>query len=221
MSRVLVVAPHPDDETLGCGGTIYKHKDIGDELFWLIVTEVSIDLGWPKEYVKMRKAEIDNVSDKYGFKKVFNFEMPATKMDSIPTSDLIDKIKDLYTKVKPEIIYIPFAHDVHTDHQLISKAFQSTFKWFRYPFIKKVLMYETPSETEFNFMDQRKFMPNVFNNISEYEDKKINTMKIYDSEIDDFPFPRSEKNIRSLAAYRGSQSGYKSAEAFELIYERS
>ena len=136
MSRVLVVAPHPDDETLGCGGTIYKHKDLGDELFWLIVTGVSIDLGWPKEYVNMRKAEIDNVSDKYGFKKVFNFEMPAAKIDSIPTSDLIDKIKDLYTKVKPEIIYIPFAHDVHTDHQLISKAFQSTFKWFRYPFIK-------------------------------------------------------------------------------------
>ena len=115
---------------------------------------------------------------------------------------------------------MPFAHDLHTDHQSIAKAMQSTFKWFRYPHIKKVLMYETPSETEFNFIENRTFHPNVFVDISDYLNKKIETMNIYESEIDDFPFPRSEKIMRSLAALRGSQSGYEAAEAFELVYER-
>jgi hypothetical protein len=81
-------------------------------------------------------------------------------------------------------------------------------------------MYETPSETEFNFVENRVFRPNVFVNISQYIDDKIETMKIYDGEMGEFPFPRSEKTIRSLAAFRGSQGGFEAAEAFELVYER-
>ena len=84
----------------------------------------------------------------------------------------------------------------------------------------KAVSEETPSETEFNFMEQRIFHPNVFVNISDYLDDKIETMKIYDGEIDEFPFPRSAKTMRALAALRGSQSGYEAAEAFELVYER-
>ena len=141
-------------------------------------------------------------------------------MDTLPVSDLIEKISNVYKKVEPDIIYMPFFNDVHTDHQLISKALQSTFKWFRYPHIKKVYMYETPSETEFNFVENRVFSPNVFVKISQYIDNKIETMKIYDGEMGEFPFPRSEQTIRSLAALRGSQSGFESAEAFELVYER-
>ena len=81
-------------------------------------------------------------------------------------------------------------------------------------------MYETLSETEFNFVENRTFRPNVFINISQYLDDKIKMMKNYESEIGEFPFPRSEKAIRSLAALRGSQSGFEAAEAFELVYER-
>ena len=81
-------------------------------------------------------------------------------------------------------------------------------------------MYETISETENNFIQEKSFRPNVFIDISQYLDEKIKVMKIYESEIGKFPFPRSEKTIRSLAALRGSQSGFDSAEAFELVYER-
>ena len=121
---------------------------------------------------------------------------------------------------EPDIVYMPFAYDVHTDHQIIAKALQSTLKWFRYPHIKKVYMYETPSETEFNFVENRVFRPNVFVNISLYIDDKIEVMKNYASEMGEFPFPRSEKTLRALAILRGSQSGFDSAEAFELVYER-
>ena len=81
-------------------------------------------------------------------------------------------------------------------------------------------MYETPSETEFNFREKRTFNPNVFVNISDHLNDKIETMNIYEGEMGDFPFPRSEKTIRALSAFRGSQSGYEAAEAFELVYER-
>jgi len=220
MNRVLVIAPHPDDETLGCGGTLFKHKAEGDEIYWLIVTSLDEDSGWPKEDVIKRASEIDAVGKKYGFSLVFNLRLPTTKIDILPLSDLIEKITDVYKKIEPDIVYMPFAYDVHTDHQIIVKAMQSTFKWFRFPYIKKVYMYETPSETEFNFAENRVFRHNVFINISKNIDDKINAMKIYEGEMGEFPFPRSEKTLRALATLRGSQSGFESAEAFELIYER-
>ena len=199
--KILVIAPHPDDETLGCGGTLFRHKKEGDELYWGIITGISVEDGWTTDNVEKRDIEINTVERKYGFKEVFNFRFPTTK-------------------INPEIIYIPFMYDVHTDHQLVTKALQSTFKWFRYPHIQKVLMYETLSETEFNFMEERTFRPNVFMDITHYLEDKIETMKIYASEMDKFPFPRSEKTMRSLAVFRGSQSGFEAAEAFELVYER-
>ena len=218
--KILVIAPHPDDETLGCGGTLFRHKQEADELYWGIVTGISEENGWSAEAVEKRDAEIDSVAKKYGFTDIYNFQLPTTKMDTLPTSDLIEKISTVYKKVEPDIIYMPCAYDVHTDHQITARALQSTFKWFRYPHIQKVLMYETPSETEFNFIEKNVFKPNVFVNISDHLDGKIEAMKIYESEIGEFPFPRSEKTLRALAILRGSQSGFESAEAFELIYER-
>ena len=218
--KILAIAPHPDDETLGCGGTLFKHKADGDEIYWLIVTGISEDAGWSNDTVKKRDNEIDAVAEKYGFSDVFNLRLPTTKMDTLPVSDLIEKISNVYKKVEPDIIYMPFAYDVHTDHQIIAKALQSTLKWFRYPHIKKVYMYETPSETEFNFVENRLFRPNVFVNISLYLEDKIEVMKIYAGEMGEFPFPRSEKTMRALTTLRGSQSGFESAEAFELVYVR-
>jgi N-acetylglucosamine malate deacetylase 1 len=218
--RILAIAPHPDDETLGCGGALIRHKAEGDDIYWLIITGISQESGWQEKVVNKRDNEIDAVAEKYGFSDVFNLRLTTTKMDTLPISDLIGEISKVYNKVEPDIIYMPYAYDVHTDHQIIAKALQSTLKWFRYPYIKKVLMYETPSETEFNFADKNVFKPNVFVNISNYLDDKIETMKIYESEMANFPFPRSEKTMRSLAAFRGSQSGFEAAEAFELVYER-
>ena len=218
--KILVIAPHPDDETLGCGGALFRHKAEGDDIYWLIITGISQEGGWQEKVVKKRDNEIDAVAEKYEFSDVFNLRLPTTKMDMLPISDLIGEISNVYKKIEPDIIYMPYAYDVHTDHQIIAKALQSTLKWFRYPHIKKVYMYETPSETEFNFVENRVFHPNVFINISKYLDDKIETMKIYVGEMGEFPFPRSEKTLRSLATWRGSQSGFESAEAFERVYEQ-
>ena len=217
---VLVVSPHPDDETLGCGGSLLRHSHEGDDIYWLNITSISERYGWKQDDVEKRKNQISKINEKYAFKEFYNLDFPTTKVDSIPINEIIQKISNVHEKVKAEIVYMPYIYDVHTDHQIVAKAMQSTLKWFRYSHIKKVLMYETLSETEFNFIEQRKFNPNTFIDISKFLDKKIELMKIYSSEIGEHPFPRSENIIRSLASLRGSQSGYLAAEAFELVYQR-
>lgn len=220
MSNVLCIAPHPDDETLGCGGTLLRHKEKNDKIYWLIVTGINEENGWSSTIVNRRKNEIDLVAKSYAFYEVFNLGIPTTKVDVVPLTDIIEKFSKILNSISPEIIYFPFINDVHTDHQIISKATQSVIKWFRNPFIKKALMYETISETDFNFTDSNTFKPNVFINISDYIDEKIEIMKIYQSELGNYPFPRSEKNIKSLASIRGAQSGFEAAESFQLVYER-
>ena len=218
--NVLVISPHPDDETLGCGGALLSHRNSGDSIYWLICTNISNDVGWTEEAICDRQKEIDLVRSEYGFKEIFNLGLLTTKVDLTPFSDLVKSFSDIFLIVKPEVVYTPFIHDVHTDHQIIGKSIQSIIKWFRFPFIKKVLMYETLSETEFNFMRGNTFRPNVFVDISDFLQQKIKIMKIYKSELGTHPFPRSKKTIESLAYLRGSQSGFKAAEAFELIFER-
>lgn len=218
--KVLVIAPHPDDETLGCGGTLLRHKKSGDELFWLIVTEISKDMGYSKEVIKKRDKEISAVTRKYSFDKIYNLKLPTTLLDTIPISKLVKKISRVFGEIKPECIYMPYMYDIHTDHQLISKAIQSSIKWFRHDYIRRVLMYETISETDFNFIGNNVFRPNVFVDIASFIDKKVDIMNIYESETGEKPFPRSEENIRSLSILRGSQSGFNAAEAFELVFER-
>jgi len=218
--KILVIAPHPDDETLGCGGTLLRHKNEGDEIYWNIVTGISEENGWSNKAVKERESEIESVASKYGFSEVINFGLPTATIDLIPISELVEKIANIYKKLSPEVIYVPYINDIHTDHQLISKVVQSTIKWFRYPHIKKVLMYETLSETDFNFSEHKTFSPNVYIDISNFLETKINIMKYYKTEMGEFPFPRSVKNIKALATLRGSQSGFKAAEAFSLLYYR-
>lgn len=216
--RVLVVAPHPDDETLGCGGTLLALKNKGYTINWLIITGISEEKGYSSEIVDKRLDEIEIVADLYGFDNVISLEIPTTEVDQIGKNILIDKISQAFNNIKPNILLVPNMNDVHTDHKEIALAVLSCTKWFRYPYVEKTLFYETLSETNFNINTKDKaFRPNVYIDISDFLEKKIRIMKVYKSEMGDFPFPRSEKAIRSLAYLRGSESGTHGAEAFELL----
>lgn len=220
MSRkiVIVVTPHPDDETIGCGGTLLALKEKGYCINWVIITSVYKENGYSSERIKSRAREIKKVKLEYAFDKVIEVGIPTTKVDEISKGELVSKISKIFNEIKPNIVFTPFINDVHTDHKMISEAVISCSKWFRYPYIEKILYYETISETDFNIdPSSRAFFPNVYFDISLYLDKKMEIMKIYDSELSDFPFPRSERAIRSLAYLRGSQSGVQAAEAFQLL----
>lgn len=215
-NKILVVAVHPDDETLGCGGTLLKHKSNGDETNWLICTTVDKS----NSYYEKREKEIQEVTESYDFDTVHNLELKTMQVDEYSVSELIGKISKVINEVKPNIIYLPFKGDVHSDHRKIFEAAYSCTKSFRYPFIKKIYMIETLSETEFApSTKEDSFIPNVFVDISEFMDKKIEIMKVFESEVGEHPFPRSERNLRGLATFRGATSGCEYAESFVLLKE--
>lgn len=218
--KVLVISSHPDDETLGCGGTILKHKDFGDQIYWLTVTNIDVKNGWSKGVVENRQKEIETVVEMYNFEKTFKLDYPTAKLDIIPIQEIIESIAKVIFEIEPEIIYLPNRSDVHTDHQITFKTAYSCTKNFRYPFIRKILMYETLSETEFApALPENTFIPNVFVNITNYFENKLEIFKIYKSEVMEEPLPRSLGSIKALARYRGSQIGVEYAEGFMLIRE--
>jgi LmbE family N-acetylglucosaminyl deacetylase len=219
--KTIVIAPHPDDEVLGVGGTLMRRKAEGEKIAWLIVTGITAEAGWSGEKIKQRAGEIKRVTELIGFDSVFELNFPTTQLDQVPMSDLVAAISNIFKTFEPEEVFIPHSSDVHTDHRMVFNAVASCTKWFRYPSVKRVLAYETLSETDFGLGTDQAFRPNVFVNIEPYIEEKLCAMDIYASELGEFPFPRSHVAIRALATLRGSASGFKAAEAFELLREIS
>ena len=215
MNKVLFIAPHPDDETLSCAGTILRHRRDGDEIHWLIMTTISESAGYTAERVISREKEIAKVSKAYSFDEVHRMKYIATTLDTIPRVTLIDEISKIIHRIKPQIIYLPYRGDIHSDHQVVFDTVASCTKSFRYPSIRRVRVYETLSETEFGIRtDDMGFRPNLWIDISDFIDKKIEIMRLYKNEINEHPFPRSERNMRSLATLRGATVSCEAAEAF-------
>lgn len=217
--KVLVVAAHPDDEVLGLGGTMLKHIKNNDEVYWLIVTNISEEQGFKKEIVEGRQKEIEIISNKIGFKETFKLDYPTMQLSSESLIKLIPEVSKIISEIQPETIYTMNRSDAHSDHRIIFDAIASCTKSFRYPSVKKFLMYETLSETEFApSLPEKAFIPNYYVDISPFINEKIELMKIYASEIGAHPFPRSAKNIEALGTYRGAFAGVDYAEAFQLIH---
>lgn len=216
--KIVVISAHPDDEIIGCGGTLLKHKANGDELFWIIVTNAFEHQGFSKERVESRQLEIEKVKKQVGFSSVHKLDYPTMSLDSNSINKMIPQISSIFNKIKPEIIYVMNRSDAHSDHRVAFEAVAACTKSFRYPFIKRVLMYECISETEFApALPERVFQPNYFVDVTKYFSKKVEVMKIYESELGEHPFPRSIRNIEALATFRGSSIGVEYAEAFQLI----
>jgi len=218
--KTIVIAPHPDDEVLGAGGTLLRRKAEGATVAWLIVTGITAESGWSEEKIKQRADEIKRITALFGFDSVFELNFPTTQLDQVPMSDLVAAVSNVFKTFEPEEVLVPHPSDVHTDHRMVFDAVASCTKWFRYPSIKRVLAYETLSETDLGLGTEHGFHPNVFINIEPYLNDKLRAMSIYVSELADFPFPRSHEAICALATLRGAASGFKAAEAFELLRER-
>lgn len=221
MSEILVAAPHPDDETLGCAGTLLRHRDAGDRLHWLIFTELRREYGFSAAAIATRDAEIQAVAKQFSFVSVHNLGLAPAGLDSVPMSLLVERLAAIFVELKPEVVYVPHRGDAHSDHRIAFEALASCTKWFRYPSVRRVLSYETLSETDASLTaNVWPFNPTVFVDVGSFLEEKITIMKLYRSELRDFPFPRSECGLRSLAALRGIASGFVAAEGFMLLRER-
>jgi LmbE family N-acetylglucosaminyl deacetylase len=218
MKKVIVISAHPDDEVLGAGGTLLKHKNSGDNLAWLIVTRIDEANGFTNERVRTRELEIQQVSDSIGFSKVYKLNYPTMGLNPEIVNEMIPKISSIFNEFEPEVIYVMNRSDAHSDHRYTFDAVAACTKSFRFPFIKKVLMYECISETEFApQLPEKVFIPNYFVDISEFQSAKIKLMQIYKSELSEHPFPRSIANINALGTFRGATVGVNYAEAFQII----
>jgi N-acetylglucosamine malate deacetylase 1 len=218
--RVLVIAPHPDDETLGCGGTLLRMAESGAQLAWLIVTRISEEAGFTPQRVQGREAEIEKVRSLLGFSEVFQLSMPTRQLDAIPMSELVEQFSGVFKAFKPEHVFLPHRSDVHSDHRVVFDAGAACAKWFRYPTVRRLLSYETISETDFCLDTRSPFQPNCFVDISRYLERKLEIVAAYQSELGAFPFPRSIEALRALAEVRGASAGFAAAEAFQLLRER-
>lgn len=206
--KILVVSPHPDDETLGAGGTLLKMKELGHQIFWLNITDMKVGEGWEEAKVRRRRKQIEAVKTYFGFDGFWNLEFPPAGLTAVDEGEVIGKIRNVFEKVKPEWIMIPGQYDAHSDHRKVYNCCMACAKAFRAPYIKRITAMEIVSETDFGFQKE-KFEPNLFVDITEELEGKIEAMKIYDTEIEKVPFPRSLENIRALAINRGGlrQSG--------------
>jgi len=196
------------------------HRANKDDVYWLIVTETTEAGGFSPHKVITREKEIALVSKAYGFIKVIRLGIPTTEVDQVPMKELVRKMSVVMNEVKPHTVYLPFNFDVHSDHRSIFDAAYSCTKNFRFPFLRRILMMETLSETEFSpAVKECGFIPNFFVDISSFMQKKLDIMKVYKSEMGKHPFPRNLNNIKAQAHFRGASAGCQYAESFMLLKE--
>ncbi len=215
--KVLVIAPHADDEIIGVGGTIAKHIYNGDDVFVCIVTRGFEPLFNEDRFEKMRSAAKECHS-KLGIRKTYFLEFPAVMLEKVNRHELNGKIFEVFNETKPDIVYMPHFGDMQKDHQIVAEAVMVAVRPKYQHIVKEVYAYETLSETEWNVPHASvSFLPNMYNDIGQFLSIKLDAMSCYSIQVSDFPNPRSLEAIEALAKYRGSTACMKAAEAFMLI----
>ena len=220
MNRVLVIAAHPDDETLGCGGSITKHTVNNDIVKIIFLSDgVTSRKDVDQSEIKLRQINAYDATKILGVNDLKFFSFPDNKLDTVPFLEIIKCIEEEVKNFMPTIIYTHSASDLNIDHKIINKATLPACRPKKDDSIKKIYSYEVLSSTEWSSVYDMPFKPNHFVNISKSIEAKIEAMSKYNSEIKLPPHPRSKEIIISLSKLRGSTSGFDYAEAFML--ERS
>ena len=222
---ILVIAAHPDDEVLGCGGTIAKLSDSNHNVVVAILgeglTSRSHDnRSTDRSQLKRLKQQCRSATTLLGVNKTLFYDLPDNRFDSLPLLDVIKIVEDIMEKTGPEIIFTHHPGDLNIDHKITHRAVLTAARPFEGSSLKEVLAFEIPSSTEWGFSQFSDFSPNVFVDISTTIQRKSDALSMYDSEIKRFPHPRSTAHIENLAKVRGAAAGMRSAEAFSLILKR-
>jgi LmbE family N-acetylglucosaminyl deacetylase len=168
----------------------------------------------------MQQQCIQDVSNLYRFDAIHQCKFPAAYLDTVPMSDIVTAIGNVIHEVRPDTVLLPYLYDAHSDHRYAFEAAYSCTKNFRHPSVKRVMMMETPSETDYApAIPTGQFTPNVFVDISGYYDKKKEILSRYPAELGAHPFPRSLEGVASLATVRGAACGAIYVESFMLLKE--
>lgn len=220
---VLVIAAHPDDEVLGCGGTAARLVNDGREVHFAILGE-----GITSRHAQRDAADADQLTQlhrrahaaaaKVGVKNVHLHNLPDNRLDTVPLLDVIKIVEDLIEQIQPEVIYTHHAGDLNVDHGVIHRAVLTATRPIAGQPVREIYAFEVPSSTEWAFQRiEPSFRPNVFVDIAGTIEAKVAAMECYESEARTFPHPRSPEALRAIATRWGSVVGCAAAEAFELV----
>ena len=216
--KVLVFAPHRDDEILGVGGTMLKRKAAGDHITVCVVTAREGDV--IPEWTQRIHNEMKRAHAFIGVDEYIGFPFGANKLELFPRLDFNRAFDDAVKKVQPDEVYLPFWGDMQKDHRMTVDGAMVALRAKRSTAPRRIYAYETLSETGINYPSaDNAFIPNVFEDISDYLEGKLKAMEFYASQLHPFPDLRSLETVEALARFRGATVNVKAAEAFMLIRE--
>lgn len=223
MSRVLVIAAHPDDEILGVGGTVKKRSLNGDVLDCVILGEGATSRtgkrsNTSKEIIMSLHSDTLRACKTVGYHNVYFENLPDNRFDSVDLLDVIKLIEKYIKKIEPEVIYTHHSGDRNIDHRITFEAVLTACRPVGDYYTKEIYTFETPSSTEWGFMNgEYSFNPNVFEDISDTMQVKLEAMAEYHSELGQYPHPRSLEALDVIAKRWGTVVGKKYVEAFNLV----
>ena len=219
--KILIVAAHPDDEVLGCFGTVSRLIKEGYEAYTLILGEgkTSRDekrvVENKKNEIEILNSEIKRANDTIGIKKTFIYNFADNRFDSVDLLDIVKVISKVKEEIKPDIIFTHYENDLNIDHTITYKAVLTATRPMKNECVKEIYSFEILSSTEWNYPIS--FSPDVYFDIENFIDIKLEAMKKYYSELCEYPHPRSLEGIKLNAQYNGMRVGKKYVEAFKCI----
>ena len=218
---VLVVAAHPDDEVLGCGGTVARLSREGGRIYTLILGE-GVTSRDKRRNPELRKKDIASLKDQakrakeiLGIKETFLYDFPDNRFDTVAILDIIKVIEDIKERVRPDVILTHYAEDLNIDHRIVYNAVITAARPLKDESVKVIYSFETPSSTEWSF--PIRFSPDLFIDISKTIDIKLKAAAAYRDEMRRYPHPRSLEGLRVSAKYWGMKAGVGYAEALKTV----
>ena len=218
--RVLVIAPHMDDEVLGVGATIARRVHEGDEVHVCVVAHRVYDHVFDDAKNRAEMECAKRARAVLGYKELYFLDLPDERLDAC-LQDVIIPLERCVGEIRPEIVYLNHRGDNHQDHRAVFQAAMVALRPAATPGLRTVLCYETPSSTEqAPPVSEAAFLPQVYVNVADHLEAKVQALRCYQTEARAFPHPRSEEAIRLLARHRGVESGFAAAEAFVVLRDR-
>ena len=218
---ILVVAAHPDDEILGCGGTVARLANEGAKVYTLLLGQGiaarhdSLDKKEYQEQIAKLKKCTHDANGVIGAQEVFSFDFPDNKFDTVALLDIIKTIEKIKYKIKPDVIFTHYEKDLNIDHRITYEAVITATRPLPGEMVREIYSFEVLSSTEWHY--PLAFSPNTFFDISKSMDLKLEALGCYKTEVTDYPHPRSLEGVELNAKTWGMKVGVKFAEAFKCL----
>jgi LmbE family N-acetylglucosaminyl deacetylase len=214
----VVIGAHPDDELLGPGGTLARHVLAGDEVHAVVVAD-GAGSRYPAQLVSVLEKQARRAAEVIGFASLQFLELPDQRLDTVPLIELTQRLESVLDDLRPGTVYTHFPEDVNTDHQLVARcAWTACRPYGRRRQVRRFAVFETPSSTEWAWpRPATELRPNMFVDVTDTLETKVAAMECYETELRDYPHPRSSRALVERAAYWGSHIGRRAAEPFVIL----